>query len=132
MLCYNFSMTDVYLIEDDPFLGGLLSERLEKEKVKFEWFVNAEDGEARLKSTIPNLILLDLILPGLDGFTFLERLRANEDTKDIEVVVLSNLGDKEDLARTSELGVIHHIVKANANLDDIVVGVKELLANQKK
>ena len=75
----------------------------------------------------PDLILLDLLLPGLDGFEVLKRVRANEALKETPVIIFSNLGQKEDIERAKGLGANDFLIKANFTLDDVVVKIKTFL-----
>ena len=73
------------------------------------------------------MILLDLLLPGIDGFTILERLKADKKTASIPVVVLSNLGQPEDINRAMKLGAEDFMVKANFTPNEIIEKIKNVL-----
>jgi len=91
---------------------------------------NAHDGEAGLKMAQdikPDLILLDLILPKIDGFTVLKELKKSPETKDIPVIVLTNLESAEDVEKVIEFGATTYLVKAHYELEDIVAKIKEVL-----
>ncbi len=120
----NFS---VLIVEDDKFLIDLLIMQLSKQKFKA---YHAKDGEEAIKIATekqPNLILLDIILPGMNGFEIIEQLKKSEATKDIPVIFMSNLGDKEDIEKGKALGAKDFIVKANFSLDEIMEKIKEEL-----
>lgn len=109
----------ILIIEDDEFLRTLAAKRLEKEGYLI---AVAVDGESALNVTLetkPALILLDLLLPGLDGFQVLERIRGNDQVKAVPVIVFSNLGRKEDIERARQLGADDFLIKANFTLDDL-------------
>lgn len=92
--------------------------------------LSAFDGEIGLrlsKEKKPDLILLDLILPKIDGFEFLEKLKADPETKDIPVIILTNLERTEDIERALELGATTYLVKANYTLKEVVEKVKKAL-----
>jgi CheY-like chemotaxis protein len=76
---------------------------------------------------VPDIILLDLLLPGLSGYEVLEKLRANNDTKTTPVIVFSNLGQKEDVEKAKGLGANDFLIKANFSLDDVVAKIQEYL-----
>ena len=76
----------------------------------------------------PDIILLDLILPGVDGFEILSRIKKDDRLKDIPVIVLSNLGQQEDIDRAMSLGAQDFMVKANFTLEEIIVRVRSILS----
>lgn len=91
---------------------------------------NASDGEAGLalvRSEMPDLVLLDLILPKLDGFSVLQELKKDEKTKDIPVMVLTNLESADDVEKVIALGATTYLVKANYDLPDIVAKAQEVI-----
>ncbi|HAM96108.1 TPA: response regulator [Candidatus Azambacteria bacterium] len=124
-------MTDqqkaVLLIEDEPTLQKTISEILIQEGYKM---LNALDGEIGLQMALrekPDLILLDLILPKIDGFEVLENIRKNEATKNIPVIVLTNLENAAAVERALALGALSYLVKANYELEDVVQKVKQAI-----
>lgn len=115
------------IIEDDEILLRALY--LKFQNAGFT-LASATDGDTAIKVTQrvkPDLILLDLILPKKDGFEVLEILKADPKTKDIPVVVLSNLGDEGDIVRAKSLGALDYFVKANTKLEDLQEKVLGLL-----
>jgi len=121
----------VLIVEDDRFLHNLLSRKLKEYGCKV---FSAQDGEAALRETkkeTPDLILLDIILPGVDGFEVLERLKADEKHKNIPVLILSNLGQEEDIKKGNELGADGFLIKANFTLDEIMSKVAEVVGAKK-
>ena len=121
-------MATILFIEDETSLQKTLSSIL---KASGFAVANAYDGEAGLavaKKDKPDLILLDLILPKMDGFAVLAHLRAEEATKNTPVIVLTNLESAEDVERVIGLGATMYLVKANYDLTDIVAKIKEALA----
>lgn len=117
----------VLLIEDDEFLAGLLEERFKKERINFDLAVDAETGLSKVHENKPDLIILDLILPGADGYEFLEKLKADKKLASVPVVVLSNLGQKSEIERAMKLGAKGFLVKAHFGLDEIVQKIKKFL-----
>ena len=83
-----------------------------------------EEGFKKIREHKPDLILLDLILPGLDGFEILERLKDNPSTSGIPVLILSNLGQKDEIERGLKLGAIDFLVKAHFTPEEIVDKIK--------
>ncbi len=120
--------TDKYilLVEDDKFLSGLLYKKMSQE-FKIEVTGNGAEAFNKIKEGLPSLILLDLMLPDIDGFKILEILKNDERTKNIPVLILSNLGQKEDLDRCMNLGAAGYMVKAHFTPGEIVDKAKSLL-----
>ena len=117
----------VLIIEDDKFLGELLVKRLSQENFFIEL---ATDGEAGITKAIdlkPDLILLDILLPGMNGYAVLEKLKADPALKDIPVIILSNLGQKGEIEKGLALGAADFLIKAEFDLNDIVGKIQGIL-----
>jgi len=117
----------VLLVEDDQFLQKILRQRLIEEGINIEV---AGDGEAAVKAIRelkPKLVLLDLILPKMNGFEVLAEIRKDPVFAKLSVVVLSNLGQQEDKEHMETLGVKDYLVKADYSLSEMVNKVKEYL-----
>ena len=114
----------VLAVEDDAFLASIHKNKMAKEG--FEIFVAGNGREALefLKTRKPDIILLDLIMPVMDGFETLKEIKANPETKDLKVVVLSNLSQEEDKQRVMDMGALDYVVKANVSFREIVEKVK--------
>lgn len=125
----NNNLIKLLLIEDDNFLRDLITRKIIKEGFQV---VGAVDGEEALKKASeenPDLILLDLILPSMDGFEVLRRLKQKPETEKIPVIVLSNLGQKEDVERAKALGAVDYLIKAHFTPAEIISKIKEILNN---
>ena len=120
-------MTKILIIEDDEFLRALTAKRLEKENYQVAVAVDGETALATVQTEKPDLILLDLLLPGLDGFAVLEKIKADSVLKKIPVIVFSNLGSKQDVERATGLGAADYLIKSNFTLDDVVAKIKDQL-----
>lgn len=121
-------MKRILFIEDEKALQKTLTKMLQ---VSGFDVINAYDGEEGLalaQKEAPDLILLDVILPKLNGRDVLERLKAGETTKDIPVIVLTNLESAEEVEYAIGHGATTYLVKANYELNDIVGKVKEALS----
>lgn len=118
----------IMIVEDDEFLRSLTAKRLENENYKV---VMAVDGESAIKTIgeeEPDLILLDLLLPGTNGFQVLEKIKGDDGkAKKTPVIVFSNLGQQEDIKKAKGLGANDFLIKANFTLDDVVGKVQEYL-----
>ena len=117
----------ILIVEDDEFLRSLITKKLTNEGLTMIEAIDGEDAMRKLQETKPQLILLDLVLPGMDGFEVLRRLHESPETKDIPVLILSNLGSQEDIDRGLELGAGSYMVKAHVTPDEIVAKVKSML-----
>jgi len=117
----------ILVIEDDKFLRELLVRKLSGEGYDVKNAIDAEAAFTILGEHKPKIILCDLILPGVDGFEILKRIKADPKTADIPVVILSNLGQKEDLDKAMALGAKDFMVKANFTLDEIVTKVRGIV-----
>lgn len=118
----------VLVVEDDKFLRELFIRKLFSDGFKVENAIDAKGVFEILGRWKPDIILLDLILPGVDGFEILSRIKKDDTIKDIPVIVLSNLGQQEDIDRAMALGAKDFMVKANFTLDEIIARVRTILA----
>ena len=121
------SKPHILIIEDDEFLRALTAKRLEKEGFKVSAAVDGESGLAKTAELRPTLVLLDLLLPGVNGFEVLERLKTNPELKQIPVIVFSNLGERADIEKAQQLGADDYLIKANFTLDEVVAKIKNKL-----
>ena len=122
------SKSQVFIIEDDEFLVKAYQYIFEKDG--FEVLV-AEDGNkamAALNGPAPSVILLDLMLPGVDGFTILEAIGKNDRWKSVPVVILSNLSSPDNVQKGKDLGATDYLVKANTDIENVVSRVKLCLS----
>jgi DNA-binding response OmpR family regulator len=118
----------VFLVEDDQFLSSLLKNRFEKEGFEVLLARTGDEAIEILKTAEPDLVMLDIILPGMSGFEVLERIRANVATSKTPVIVISNLGQDEDIERAKQLGgIVDYFVKARTPIDDLVARAKAVV-----
>src|SRR3989344_1590981 len=117
----------VMVVEDDKFLRELLVRKLASEGFDVESAIEASAAFTILAQRVPNIVLLDLILPGVDGFEILGRIKADAKLAGVPVIILSNLGQKEDLDKAMALGAKDFMVKANFTLDEIVSKVHSII-----
>jgi len=121
----------ILLVEDDPFLSSLLRNRLIKEKVEV---INAKDGQEALdtlKTFKPDLILLDLILPKKSGFEVMEGIRQDPQLQNAPIIIISNLGQPEDIQKGQDLGAVEYFIKAKTSIDDLIGNILGFLTTQK-
>lgn len=122
------TMKKIAVVEDDKFLRKVYESKLPKEGFEV---VSAGDGKAGvelIRKEKPDLVLLDLIMPVMTGFEVLETLKADTKFKMPKIIVLSNLGQDEDIARSKELGAADFLIKSNLSIKEIVEKIKQYLA----
>ncbi|MEW5907873.1 MAG: response regulator [Patescibacteria group bacterium] len=120
----------ILIIEDDKFFRTLISQKLEKEGFKVLVASDSKETLKVLEEEKPVVVILDLILPGVDGFEILSILKKDKKTKDIPVIVSSNLGQKEDVDKAMLLGAVDFMVKVNFTPDEIVNKIKDIIAKK--
>lgn len=123
---------NILIVEDDKFLRELIAQKLVKEGYSISEAVDGEEGIKKIKEEKPDLVLLDLILPGIDGFEVLAKMRLAKTKEDpdlarIPVIVLSNLGQKEDVERGLKLGAVDYLIKAHFTPGEIIEKIKNAL-----
>lgn len=116
----------ILIIEDDKFLRDLEAAKLTKEGFIVSAAQDGEQGLAMAIAEKPQIILLDILLPGIDGFEVLTRLRADASFAQTKIIMLSNFGQREDIERAEKLGAVKFLIKANYTLDEIVEEVKQV------
>lgn len=120
-------MAKILVVEDDKFLRELILRKLKEENYETVSAIDGEEGVTRVQQERPDLVLLDLILPGMNGFDALKKMKEIPEVAEIPVVVLSNLGQKEDVERALKLGAKDYLVKAHFTLDEIVEKVRKYI-----
>jgi len=116
----------ILIIEDDKFLRELVTQKLAKEGYEI---LEAADGEngVKMAKKKPDLVLLDLLLPGINGFEVLARIKQNPSLSQIPVIILSNLGQKNDIEKGLKMGARDYLIKAHFTPAQIVEKIKNIL-----
>jgi DNA-binding response OmpR family regulator len=117
----------ILIIEDDKFLAKMLSRMLETHHYETILAIDGKEGLMKASAGDVDLILLDIMLPDIDGFDLLETIRNNSATQKVPVIILSNLGQPEDIAQGRALGVKDYLVKSDLSLDEVVAKVRKYL-----
>lgn len=117
----------ILLIEDDKFLRELMNKKLVTLGYEVVSAADGESGLVMIKETKPDVVLLDLILPGINGFEVLEKAKQDPEIASIPVVILSNLGQGEDIEKGLALGAKDFLVKAHFTPQEIVNKLKSIL-----
>jgi len=119
-------------VEDDSFLSDIIARKLSTEKCTLVHAKDAESALSQIETEMPDIILLDILLPGINGYELLEKIKAIPKVKDIPVILLSNLGQESDMEKGKSLGAQRFLVKASLTLDEIIDNMSEVLAESKK
>jgi len=122
----------ILVIDDDPEVCEVLAQRLEKDGLEVRSALSGERGLEIALRERPDLILLDILMPGVDGWEFLRRLRQDEWGRMASVIILTNVSDAEGAAVAMEQSVYDYIVKTDWKLEDVVAKVKERIDHAKK
>lgn len=117
----------ILIVEDDSTLQKALGEYLLLEGFEVAIALDGEEGTRRAKKDMPDLIILDIILPRKDGYEVLKELKTDEKTKGIPIILLTNLGSLNDVEKALKMGATTYLVKADYALEDVVKKIKEIL-----
>ena len=117
----------ILIVEDDKFLRELIAQKLIKEGYDTVEAIDGEEGVKKVKEEKPDIVLLDLILPGADGFEVLSRIKSDPELVSIPVIILSNLGQKDDIEKGLKLGAVDYLIKAHFTPAEIIEKIKIIL-----
>ena len=115
------------LIEDDPLMLRMYKKLFELEGYEILLASGGQEGVVKAIENKPALILLDIMMPKMDGFEVLETLKGNDNTKDIPVVVLTNLAGQQDAERALTMGAKKYIIKSEQDPKEVAKMVKMTL-----
>jgi len=121
----------ILIIEDEEFLYEMYKMKLEREGYQVVVASDGLEGVKSAKKVKPDLILLDLVLPGMDGYQVLQNIRADRQTKDIKIYILSNLGQNEEIKLGLETGADGYLIKANITPSQLVENIEKIFAGEK-
>ena len=119
-------MTKVLVVEDDQFLSSLLVVALNNEHLETHASYDGFEALIEVKSWHPDLVLLDLLMPNKDGIAVLADIRADSEAPKTKVIVFSNLGEADTIARVKKFGVTDYFIKANTNPHEVVAKIKSI------
>ena len=117
----------ILLIEDDPFLLSMYSAKFELEGFAVIAAVDGEEGWQKAQTVGPDIILLDIMLPKMNGFDVLEKIKSDPRTRDIPVILLSNLNQKDEIDRGFASGAADYLIKAHYMPSEVVSRIKQIL-----
>lgn len=123
----DLSGKKIMWVEDDKFLSDIIARKLSTHGCQLFHATEGESALKMLEKERPDLVLLDILLSGIDGFEILRRIKGNAGTKAIPVILLSNLGQKDDIEKGKSLGAARFLVKATVTLDEIIEEIGAVL-----
>ncbi len=120
-------MKKILLIEDDPLILEIYASKLKKSGFNVDFATDGEIAYEKFLKDDYDVILLDIVLPRITGFELLEKMRKQEKSKNVKVVVLSNLGQEADIKRAQKMNVEKYLIKAHYTPSEVVEKIKKVL-----
>jgi len=134
-------MKNILLVEDDPFLIDIYTTKLKEEGFSVEVATGGEEGLKKIREKKFSLLVLDIVLPKIDGWEILEKLKTelpkeakvkmrtkfSSPIKNLKIIILSNLGQKEEVEKGLRLGANKYLIKAHYTPSEVVEEIKEVL-----
>lgn len=117
----------ILVVEDDKFLSTVFERYFIEEGLEVATALNGEEAMAKVREDKPNLIALDILLPGKDGLEILAEIKSDDELKDIPVIIVTNLGGAPARKQAMDLGAVEFIIKSNADVEDVVNIVKKYM-----
>ncbi len=119
--------SNILIIEDDAYISDMYKIKMEAEGFEVDVATDGEIGSNSILKKKPDLVLLDIVMPKMDGFGVLQKIRKNPDFKDMPIIMLTNLGQRESVKKGLMLGADGYIIKAHFTPSEVVEKVKEFL-----
>ena len=120
----------ILIIEDDRYISKMYQLKLSLEGYEVQVAENGREGVDKVKEFMPNIILLDILMPELDGFEVLKIVKGDDATKDIPVLIMSNLGQEDHVDKGMKLGAIGYIVKSQYTPSKVVEKIKSVISEK--
>ncbi len=124
-------MKKILLVEDDNFIIDIYVTKLKEVGFSVQSAVNGEDALAKIKQSRPDLVLLDIVLPQVTGFEFLQEIKSMPELKNVPVIVISNLGQKKEVEKGLSLGAAKYLIKAHYTPTEVVEEIRAVLNKNK-
>lgn len=121
-------MKKLLIVEDDPFLGEMYAAKFSQNGFEVELATDGKAGLDKIKKIKPDLVLLDIVLPKMDGFEILKVVKEDPKLKKIPIILLTNLGQKNEVEKGLSLGADEYIIKAHFTPTAVVAKVKEIIS----
>lgn len=120
-------MKSILLVEDDPYITEIYAIKLKEFGYAVEIAVDGQECLKKIEEKKPDLLLLDIVLPNIDGWEILRKIKSNEKLKDLKVIILSNLGQKEEVEKGLKLGAAKFLIKAHFTPSEVVKEIRKIL-----
>ncbi len=120
-------MKSILLVEDDPFLIDIYTTKLKESGFSVDVAADGESALKKIQERKADLLILDIVLPGVDGWEILRKVKSLPELKDLKVIVLSNLGQKEEVEKGVDLGIDKYLIKAHYTPSEVVEQIKEII-----
>lgn len=117
----------IFLVEDDQYLVDIYVTKLEKEGFKVDLARDGQKALDFLEKNKPDLLILDIIVPSVDGWEILRRIRKKEKFKNLPVIILSNLNQKREVMKGIDLGATKYLIKAHYTPSEILEEIRKML-----
>jgi DNA-binding response OmpR family regulator len=117
------------IIDDDPFILEMYVLKFKEEGFIVETAKEGKEGLRKIREMKPDLVFLDVVMPMLDGLEMLRELRKNKETQNMKIVLLTNLGQKDDVERGMKLGADDYIIKAHFTPSEVVAKARSILSS---
>jgi DNA-binding response OmpR family regulator len=122
-------MKTILLVEDDPFLVDIYTEKFKMAGFNVETVGDGEKTLDNIKEKNPDIIVLDLVLPHMDGWEILKKIKEEESLKRIPVIIFSNLGQKSDIEKSLSMGAEKYLIKSQYTPSEVTAEIKKILNN---
>ncbi len=119
----------ILLVEDDEFLAELYATKLQLEGFGVGLAADGEKGLKMIKEKHPDLVLLDIVLPKMDGFEVLKKMKADKESKEIPVILLTNLSQKDEVKKGLDLGATDYLIKAHFMPSEVIKKIKKIIGD---
>ena len=120
-------MKQILLVEDDPFLIDIYTTKLKEEGFEVDVAEDGSEALRKLKERKPDLLILDIVLPHIDGWALLRKVRENLKLKNLKVIILSNLGQKADVEKGMRFQIEKYLIKAHFTPGQVIEEIKKTL-----
>lgn len=117
----------ILIVEDDRYISKMYQLKLSLEGYDVQVAENGKQGVDKVKEFMPDIMLLDILMPELDGFEVLKIVKADDATKNIPVLIMSNLGQEDHVEKGMKLGAIGYVVKSQYTPSKVVEKIKSVL-----
>jgi CheY-like chemotaxis protein len=121
-------MTKILIVEDDPLMSRMYQKIFKFEGFEVDFAVNGEEGLEKIRATKPTLVLLDIMMPKMNGLEVLDKIKLDPETKSIPIIMLTNLAGTQDAEAALAKGAVKYIIKSENEPKTVVNMVKEILA----